>query len=88
MIDMDTRKVEFRGWSETLPQRAAKRRQLSEYDLLRIVILAEADDKRRWVEFRCEDKMHAIKVANLINTFGFDVDVVARDDSVFARRSE
>lgn len=84
----DAKRVEFRGWTDTLPKRAPKRAQLTEHDLLRIVILAEADDKRRWVEFRCEDKMHAIKVANLINTFGFDVEVTAREDSVFARRTE
>ena len=81
-----TKHVEFRGWTDTLPKRAPKRAQLSEHDLLRIVILAEADERRRWVEFRCEDRMHAIKVANLIKTFGFDVEVTAREDSVFARK--
>lgn len=81
----ETRKVTFRGWHTELPRRAKRACQLSEHDLLRIVILAEADEKCRWVEFQCEDRLHAVKVAHLINTFGFDVEVKAHEDSVFAK---
>lgn len=81
----EQRKVEFKGWHAELPKRAKRTEPLSEHDLLRIVILAESDEKRRWVEFRCEDRMHAIKVANRITTYGFDIEVTARENSVFAR---
>lgn len=80
------RSIEFKGWHTEIPKREAAKRQLTEHDLLCILILAESDDKGRWVEFKCEDKMHAIKVANHIETFGFDVEIKAREDRVYARR--
>lgn len=85
---MDAKRVTFRGWSSELPKRAPKRAPLSEHDILRIVILAESDERDRWVEFQCEDNMHAVKVAKLINTFGFEVIAVSREDSVYVRQSQ
>jgi len=83
---MATRKVEFMGWCETLPERAEKKGQLSEHDILRIVLLAESSPEFKWVEFKCEDEMHAIKAASKLKEFKFRVDVVARADRLYVRR--
>lgn len=80
------RSVRFVGWTETIEARDTQSEQISEHDLLRMVILAEDDEKGRWVVFQCEDRMHAIKVASVIRKYDFRVEIASRRDRVYLRR--
>lgn len=79
------RTVEFMGWVESIPARQGRKGQVCEHDVLRMVLLAEDDEEKRWASFRCEDEMHAAKVALAIREHNFGVKVVARGDRCFVR---
>lgn len=81
-----TRSIRFVGWTEHIEERDTQAEQISEHDLLRVVILAEDDEKGRWVVFQCEDRMHAIKVASVIKKYDFTVEIASRRDRVYIRR--
>lgn len=80
------RSVRFVGWTENIEARDTQSEQISEHDLLRMVILAEDDEKSRWVVFQCEDRMHAIKVASVIKKYDFTIEIASRRDRVYLRR--
>lgn len=81
------RHIVFMGWTTELPNRDKQSEQLDEHDILLAVLLAEDSDGSKWVIFKCEDRMHAIKAARRINEFGFDVEAVARKDNIYVRKS-
>lgn len=80
------RGVKFLGWVDSLPPRDDKKPLLTEHDILRMVLLAENSKDGQWCMFRCDDRMHAIKVADLIRKEGFSVEITARADIVYIRR--
>lgn len=78
--------VRFVGWTDHIEARDTQSEQIGEHDILRMVILAEDDDKGRWVVFQCEDRMHAIKVASVVKKYDFAVEIASRRDRVYLRR--
>lgn len=85
MSDRAYRTVTFMGWVEDIPARQGRKGQVNEHDILRMILLAEDDEEKRWASFRCEDELHAAKVALEIRGYGFGVKAVARADRVFVR---
>jgi len=84
----NTRQIRFVGWTEHVEARDTQSEQITEHDLLRMVILAEDDALGRWVVFQCEDRMHAIKVASVVKRYDFAVEITSRRDRVYLRRKE
>lgn len=85
MASRDARHIEFMGWHVSIPPKDERLGIISEHDVLRIVLLAE-DAMGAWCEFKCDDRLHAIKVAHAVREYKFgDIEVAARAERVYAR---
>lgn len=79
------KRFEFMGWADGVPPKGERVRNLDEFDMLRLVLLAEESD-HRFVVFACADTDHAKQVVQYIRREGFDVEIVSRGGRVYARR--
>lgn len=79
------KRFEFMGWVDELPPKGERTPNLDEYDMLRLVLMAEETD-RRYVVFACADVDHAKQVVQYIKREGFAVEIANRGGRVYARR--